>query len=83
MVEITDADADALLRLTLHLAQRDFTKVVDDLANLGFFLEELEPATAATARRIARSIIGRGQSISTLFGSAYGTSCNLYRLKPV
>ena len=30
MVEIEDHDADALLRLTLHLAQRDFTKVNDD-----------------------------------------------------
>ena len=31
---------------------------MEDLGSLGFFVDELEPATAATARRIARSIIG-------------------------
>eukprot|EP00957_Ditylum_brightwellii_P054622 4138559-Ditylum_brightwellii.AAC.1 len=58
MVDIEPSAAEGLLRLSLHLASRDWTRVVDDVIALGFLPENLSPNLKAEARGIARRIIG-------------------------
>lgn len=58
MVDIEPSAAEGLLRLSLHLAARDWTRVVDDIIELEFLPEDLSPQLKAEARGIARRIIG-------------------------
>ena len=58
MVDIEPSSAEGLLRLSLHLASRDWTSVVDDIIALGFLPEDLPPQLKSKARGIARRIIG-------------------------
>jgi len=58
MVDIDPSAAEGLLRLSLHLASRDWTSVVDDAIALGFLPDDLSPQLKAEARGIARRIIG-------------------------
>jgi len=58
MVDIGQSSAEGLLRLSLHLGTRDWTRVVDDIIALGFLPENLSPNLKAEARGIARRIIG-------------------------
>lgn len=58
MVDIEPSAAEGLLRLSLHLASRDWTSVVDDIIALGFLPEDLPPQLKSEARGIARRIIG-------------------------
>ena len=58
MVDIDQDAAEGLLRLSLHLAARDWTRVVDDIMYLGFLPQDLSPQLQSEARGIARRIIG-------------------------
>jgi predicted unusual protein kinase regulating ubiquinone biosynthesis (AarF/ABC1/UbiB family) len=58
MVDIERSAAEGLLRLSLHLAARDWTSVVDDIIALEFLPADLSPQLKAEARGIARRIIG-------------------------
>jgi len=58
MVAIDTASAEGLLRLTLHLAARDWTRVVDTAIDLQFLPSNLTQSEAITARRVARRIVG-------------------------
>ena len=58
MVDIEQDAAEGLLRLSLHLAARDWTRLVDDIIDLGFLPQDLSPQLRSEARGIARRIIG-------------------------
>jgi hypothetical protein len=54
MVEIDPSAADGLLRLSLHLAGRQWAAVVDDAIQLGFLPPQITPQQRASAQGIAR-----------------------------
>ena len=58
MVDIGPSASDGLLRLSLHLASRDWARVVDDSITLGFLPPSLLPAQRASAQGIARRLVG-------------------------
>lgn len=58
MVSINPVSAEALLRLTLHLAARDWTRVVETAIDLRFLPTNLTESNTIQARRVARNIIG-------------------------
>lgn len=58
MVEIEDAIADGLLRLSLHLAARQWDSVVEDAIQLGFLPPTLPAAQRSNAQGIARRLVG-------------------------
>mmetsp|Transcript_24733 Transcript_24733/g.53350 ORF Transcript_24733/g.53350 Transcript_24733/m.53350 type:complete len:832 (-) Transcript_24733:2025-4520(-) len=90
MVDIEPSAAEGLLRLSLHLAARDWTSVVDDIIALRFLPEDLSPQLKAEARGIARRIIGpyldvgggaagaaSAYSVSTLFDDVSAATLKL------
>jgi len=58
MVDIESSAAEGLLRLSLHLAARDWTSVVQDFIALGFLPNDLSPNLLIEARGIFQRIIG-------------------------
>lgn len=58
MVEIAPSDADGLLRLSLHLAARQWPSVIDDSIQLGFLPSTITPSQRASAQGIARRLVG-------------------------
>ena len=57
MVQITAAEAEGLLRLSLHLAAREWASVVEDAVALGFLPASLSDTQRATARGVARRLL--------------------------
>ena len=58
MVNIDPSAAEGSLRLSLHLASRNWTSVVDNVIALRFFSDDLSPQLNAEACGIAQHIIG-------------------------
>lgn len=58
MVAIEPAASEGLLRLSLHLAARDWTRVVNDAIDLKFLPKDLSDTDFNQARGIARRILG-------------------------
>ena len=58
MVEIEPEASEGLLRLSLHLAARDWPQVVDDAVRLGFLPHDLSTQQRALAQGVARRIVG-------------------------
>ena len=58
MVEIEPSDSDNLLRLSLHLAARDWPLVVEDATRLGFLPHDLSPRQRTLAQDVARRLVG-------------------------
>ena len=58
MVELAPSDADGLLRLSLHLAGRQWPSVIDDATQLGFLPSSITPSQRARAQGLARRLVG-------------------------
>ena len=58
MVDISPADSENLLRLSLHLASRDWSAVVNDAIRLRFLPDDLTPRQRSLATSVARRIVG-------------------------
>ena len=58
MVDISDADREGLLSLSLALAARDWPRVVRAATGLGFLPRDLDAATRLKAEGIAARIVG-------------------------
>lgn len=58
MVAIDSSSAEGLLRLSLHLAARDWTRVVESAIDLKFLPRDLNEGDVIKARGVARRILG-------------------------